>query len=131
MAILEEVLRTFYRPTRGQARWVDPQPLAHQRTDVADSVEVPDRIWALAIVQAAQLARVCVLGEPDDGCFGRPGGVLRFSRAYRVGTDRAVVFARYDAMAGGTRSRSRWEMEFTMAPAPHGWRILSKRTLTH
>src|SRR4051812_1143472 len=36
--ILGEVVRRFYRPMMQQARWIDPQPLANQRTRLADSL---------------------------------------------------------------------------------------------
>lgn len=132
IAVIRDLVRTFYRPTRGQARWIDPQPLAHRRTFAADSASVPDDDWANALVQAIALGRVCVLDRADHECRGRPGGVLRFSRVYSAASDSAIVFARYDPvpLSENAAERTRNEMEFHMTRDRNGWRIESKRTVT-
>ena len=132
MAVMREVMRSFFRPTRGQARWIDPQPLAHRRTPEADSLAPVDEDWAIAIVQSSAVGRVCVLDETDHECRGRSGGVLRFSRVYFPRPDSAVVFARYDPWPRPTdrASRSRLELELWLRRASDGWHLDGKRTLT-
>lgn len=129
VAIIREIVRAFYRPTGGQARWIDPQPLAHRRSLEADSSSVPDDDWALAIVQAVGLGRVCVLDESDHECRGRPGGVLRFSRVYSAGSDTGRVFARYEPVRRDSRMGPAHEMEFHIVPDRGGWRIATKRSV--
>src|SRR5687768_17182262 len=72
-AILAEVVRRFYRPMMQQARWIDPRPLAHQRTSEADSLVKENPDWALAIVEAANIRRVCPLNEANSQCRGMNG----------------------------------------------------------
>jgi ketosteroid isomerase-like protein len=121
------ILRAFYYPLDNQARWVDPRPLAHERNAAADSAMQPDEDRAEIIVQSVNLRRVCELGGKDDNCRGRPGGVLRFSRAYAMPghSDSALVYAAYRPVQYGIES----ELEFRMARNPRGWHIASKRTL--
>jgi ketosteroid isomerase-like protein len=122
--IISEVVRDFYRPSFGQARWIDPRPLAHRRSPAADSLSRVEDDWAEAIVGAVALQRVCAR-ESDAACHGRPGGVLRFSRPYAAGTDTAVVFARYTPTQRGPAG----EMEFLMIRRNGSWDIASKRTV--
>ena len=130
-AILGEVVRRFYRPMMQQARWIDPRPLAHERTRLADSLEKPDNDWAIAIAQAARLRRVCPLDEANEQCKGLAGGVLRFSPPYAVGTsgrdgaDSALVYVRYTPVSYGVSG----EIEFFMVRSGSAWRIASKRSL--
>ena len=132
--IMGEVVRRFYRPMMQQARWIDPQPLAHRRTRTADSLVASDPDRAIAIVDAIGVRRVCPLNEGNEQCRGLGGGVLRFSSAYGVGatrrglSDSALVYARYTPVQGGPPS----EIEFfvardTVAHSP--WKLLSRRTL--
>lgn len=131
IAILGEVVRRFYRPMMQQARWIDPRPLAHERTRLADSLEKPDHDRAIAIAQAARLRRVCPLEEANQQCKGLGGGVLRFSPPYAVGTsgkdgaDSALVYVRYTPVSYGVEG----EIEFFMVRNDGAWRIASKRTL--
>ncbi len=133
LEIYRELVRVFFRPMRGQARWIDPQPLSHRRERMSDSLAVADPDWAAAIVDAVALRRVCVLDERDEECRGRPGGVLKFSAPYAVSAraDTVMVFARYSPVdAGGDVARtSELEIEFRLARASGGWRILSKRAI--
>ncbi|MGH7680194.1 MAG: hypothetical protein ACRENU_17115 [Gemmatimonadaceae bacterium] len=129
--IVAEVLRRFYRPMMQQARWIDPKPLAHERTRQADSLVQADYEWAHGIVQAAAVARVCALTEANERCRGLPGGVLRFSSPYAVGAmtsgraDSALVYARYTPRGPGPQS----EMEFFLTRVEGRWWVTSKRTL--
>jgi hypothetical protein len=129
--IVAEVVRRFFRPMMQQARWIDPKPLAHERTRQADSLVQPDYEWATGIVQAASVARVCPLTEANQRCRGLPGGVLRFSQPYAVGTiadgraDSALVYARYTPTAAGPQS----ELEFLLARIEGRWWVVSKRSL--
>src|SRR5688572_14330942 len=86
VAVIGEVVRRFYRPMMAQARWIDPQPLAHQRTRVADSLARTNENRAIAIVEAVGVRRVCPLTEANSQCRGLRGGVLRFSPVYVVGS---------------------------------------------
>jgi hypothetical protein len=122
--IISEVVRSFYRPSMGQARWIDARPLAHQRTAVADSSVKPEEDWADAIVAAAGLRRVCTQ-DTDAACRGRSGGTLRFSKPYATGADSAVVFAQYSPVGGGPGG----EMEFRMVRRERAWAIDSKQTV--
>ena len=129
--ILREVVRGFYRPMMGQARWVDPRPLAHRRTFTADSAMPPREDWGAAVVEAVGLTRVCLLAERDEACRGRPGGVLRFSIPYAVGPDSAIVYAQYaplQATEGDARATG-FELEFRLQRSEHGWRMVSRRTV--
>lgn len=125
--ILAEVVRRFYRPMMQQARWIDPRPLAHQRTSEADSLVRENPDWALAIIEAANVRRVCPLHEANAQCQGMNGGVLRFSVPYAVGAsgDSALVFVRYTPVRYGVES----EMEFLMARRDGTWTIASKRSM--
>lgn len=131
VVILAEIVRRFYRPMMQQARWIDPRPLAHERTRQADSLEKPDHDWAIALAQATGLRRVCPLTEANDQCRGLAGGVLRFSQPYAVGapgsqgTDSALVYVRYTPVSYGVEG----EIEFFMVRSGGGWRIASKRSL--
>lgn len=130
VAIFREVVREFFRPTMGQARWIDPQPLAHRRARAADSAIVEGDDWSSMIVQAAGLRRVCAVGA-DAECRGRPGGVLRFSPPYAVGADSAVVFVRYTTVENGAAPTpgTGLEMAFRMARHDREWRIAAKGTI--
>lgn len=129
--IVAEVIRRFYRPMMQQARWIDPKPLANERTRQADSLVQPDHDWAQGIAQTAAVARVCPLTEANQRCRGLAGGVLRFSTPYAVGNvtdgraDSALVFARYTPTGAGPQS----EMEFFLARTEGRWWVVSKRSL--
>ena len=126
--MIASIVRVFYRPLMSQARWVDPRPLAHDRTRLADSAAAPDPDWAIAIVQASGLRRVCPLDEANAQCQGRDGGVLRFSAPYVVGgpaADSALVYVEYTPRSYGTAS----EIEFFMARRDSTWQIVSRRTM--
>ena len=131
--IFAEIVRRFFRPTNGQARWIDPKPLAHVRTRAADSAAVEGDDWSGEIVHASRLGRVCAVGD-DPQCSGRPGSVLRFSQPYALGPDSALVFVRVSSVAAGEHAASAapghgWEMEFRMARRDKEWRIASKGTI--
>jgi hypothetical protein len=128
LEIVGQVVRVFYRPLMSQARWIDPRPLAHARTRLADSAAVPDPDWAIAIAQASGLRRVCPLDEANAQCQGRDGGILRFSRAYAVGAgmrDSALVYVQYTPRSYGVAS----EIEFFMTRRDSLWQITSRRSL--
>jgi len=128
--IAREVVRSFFRPTRGQARWIDSRILAHRRSGAADSAASADDDWADAIVQAVGLQRVCTL-DADAECRGRPGAVLTFSSAYLIRPDTAIIFTRITtigARAPAIPARG-FEMEFHLARTDGGWRIVAKRTI--
>ena len=128
LEIIGQVVRVFYRPLMSQARWIDPRPLAHERTRLADSTAVPDPDWAIAIAQATGLRRVCPLDEGNAQCLGRDGGILRFSRPYVVGSatrDSALVYVQYTPKSYGVAS----EIEFFMTRRDSAWQITSRRTL--
>src|SRR6187431_73987 len=48
-AIYAVLLGRFFRPSGGQARWVDPRPLAPVRGAATDSAAGIDAEWALAV----------------------------------------------------------------------------------
>lgn len=128
VAIAGELIRVFYRPMMAQARWIDPRPLAHERTILADSAVAPNHDRAIAIVEATALRRVCPLTEANVQCQGRDGGILRVSSAYGVGargTDSALVYVRYTPKNYGAPS----EMEFFMTRRDSTWEITSRRSL--
>lgn len=129
VAIISQVVRVFYRPLMAQARWIDPRPLAHERTRAADSAAMADPDRAIAIAEATGLRRVCPLVETYRQCEGRDGGVLRFSPAYAVGSagrDSALVYVRYTPRSYGVPS----EMEFFMTRRDSAWEIISRRSLS-
>jgi hypothetical protein len=129
--ILGEVVRRFYRPMMQQARWIDPKPLAHERSRQADSLMRPDPDWAIAIVDAARVRRVCPLTEANEQCRGLSGGVLRFSPPYAVGSlrdghaDSAIVYARYTPLSAGAEG----EIEFFLVRRGGRWEIESKYSM--
>jgi hypothetical protein len=132
LQIVAEVVRSFFRPSLGQARWIDPRPLAHRRTRDADSAAPADEDWAEGIVQAAGLRRVCTLDAGSE-CTGRAGGILRFSAPYAEGCDSVVVFARYAPVSSGewrAPGSEFSEMEFHLVRRDREWRIVSKRTVS-
>ncbi len=132
--IYRELVRSFFRPTRGQARWIDPQPLSHRRERVADSLALEDDEWVDTIVRTIGLRRVCALDASDADCRGRPGGVLKFSTPYSAsaGSDSAIVFARYSNVTAGQPAvpGAGFEIEFHLARRDGEWRIVSKRTIS-
>ncbi len=128
VVVIGEVVRRFYRPLMAQARWIDPQPLAHERSRAADSLAASDPDRAIAIVEAVALRRVCPLTEANAQCRGRSGGVLRFSPAYVVGsrgTDSAIVYARYTPLDFGVAG----EIEFFMVHRDGRWQVASRRDM--
>ena len=111
------LVRDFFRPTGGQARWIDPRLLPHRR-DAADSLS-DDTAWLEELVPSIGLRRVCALDGPDHECRGRHGGVLRFSLPYAASTDTIRVFARYVPVAKGedpaaVANRVGFEEEFSL-----------------
>ncbi|MFN2565124.1 MAG: hypothetical protein ABR499_08975 [Gemmatimonadaceae bacterium] len=129
--IVREVVRSFFRPRMGQARWIDPQPLSHRRRSDADSLVPADAEWATAIADAVGLLRVCALGGSDAECRGRSGGVLRFSPPYAARSDSAVVFARYTPVRQGETAASGpgFELEFHVVRRDGRWHVVSRRTI--
>jgi hypothetical protein len=129
--IIREVVRRFFRPLRGQARWIDPQPLAHRRSRGADSAMALEENWVLDIVTAVGLTNVCPLTEGNLRCRGMPGTVLRFSEPYSAGPDSAVVYALPTAVQRGETPRSApgSEIEFHLARRDGAWTIVNRRTL--
>ena len=134
LEIYRELVRGFFRPTRGQVRWIDPQLLAHRRERALDSLALEDDEWAEAVARTIGLRRVCALDTPDAECRGRPGGILRLSAPYALSggdADPAVVFARYSTVRAGepTAPGPGFEMEFHLVHRDGAWRIVSKRTV--
>jgi ketosteroid isomerase-like protein len=129
--VVAQVIRRFFRPMMQQARWIDPRPLADERSAAADTAVTPDPNWAVAIVEAANVRRVCPLTEGNESCRGLAGGVLRFSRPYGIGgratanADSAIVFAKYSPVGVGGSS----ELEFYLVRRGGGWDVVTKRTL--
>ena len=130
IAIASVVISSFFRPTPGQARWIDPQLLSHRRTPAADSLGEVEFEWATAVADAVGRRRVCALDVADESCRGLPGGVLRFSNAYATGPDAAVVFVRYTPVGRGERppAGDGFELEFDVARRGSEWRVVSRRT---
>ena len=134
LAVYRHLLRSFYRPTGGQARWIDTRPLGEKR-GAADSIAramsddemPPDAGLAESVVQASGLRRVCVLGGAEDDCRGRKGGVLRFSPVYALGPDRVHVFARYTPHGGAMGPTT--ELRFTLERRGSEWRIVEETTV--
>lgn len=112
--IVSFVLRTFYQPTNGQARWLDPRPLAHTRSAADDTVGA-DPDFADEVVASTRNSRTCVLDYRDSACRGKAGGVVRFSWPYRVGKDSAIVFGTYAPRdSAGKTSPVQSEMQFRL-----------------
>jgi hypothetical protein len=135
MAMYAVIVTRFFRPSGGQARWIDPRPLGDVRGP-ADSSAAPDDAWADAVRDATGHARVCVF-DPDaaESCRGRHGGVLRLSAPYADGDDAARVFVRWTAARsqGGelpVLGHPTFEMVFTMERVGRGgWRIVRQRAI--
>jgi hypothetical protein len=129
LAIYREVVRGFFRPTRGQARWIDAAPLAHRRD--GDSASVADPGRAAEIVETVGLERVCSAAGPDDDCAGRPGGTIRLSVPYRESDGSAVIFATYTPGPPRVAKHepSPFELEFHLAARERAWRIIAHRSL--
>lgn len=114
-----------------QARWIDPRPLANQRTAEADTLMSVNNDWAIAIADAARVPRVCSLNEGNVRCQGLAGGILRFSPPYALGTstatgaDSALVYVRYAPLSYGVVS----EIEFFMVRRDGAWRVASRRSM--
>ena len=133
-AVYRTLLRDFYRPTSGQARWVDTRPLGEKRgaadttaRAMSDDEAPPDASWAESVAEASGLERVCVLGGAEDGCRGRSGGVLRFSPVYADGPRRVHVYARYTPHGGAEGPTS--ELRFTLVRRSDEWRITDKTSV--
>jgi len=127
-AVYRNLLRDFFRPISGQARWIDPHPLGEKRGAadstihaIADDELPPDGGWAAFILEAAGMDRVCVLGGAEDSCAGRKGGVLRLSPVYAAGPDRVHVYVRYTPHGGAVGPVT--EQRFTLTRRGDYWRI--------
>jgi hypothetical protein len=134
-AVYRSLVRTFFRPVSGQARWIDPHPLGEKRGSadsaihaVSDDELPPDAGWAAGIAEAAALERVCVLGGAEDGCRGRKGGVLRFPPVYAAGPGRVHVYVRYTPHGGAEGPVT--EQRFTLAQRTDYWRIVEHVDVT-
>ena len=133
-AVYAQVVR-FYRPSGGQARWLDPRPLASTRGAATDSAVAADDEWALAVREGAGSARVCVVDGEDGPCRGRTGGILRLSRAYAdAGGSEARVFVVYTPVrdVDGTFAPGAgpvMEMLFTFARDGGRWRMVDHRAV--
>ena len=141
--IIRNVLVQFYYPISGQARWIDPRPLAHVRGAADDTVGA-DFDWADEIVALAHRSNICPLDgrlEPGGLCKGKPGGVLRFSTPYCVGKDSAVVYATYTPVLDSTGKvgkvgkpsklgKRESELQFRLRRSEDGWSIRGKKTVS-
>jgi hypothetical protein len=132
VAIYHVLLTRFYRPAGGQARWIDPHPLAETRDPAADSVVATDPDWADQIRESTSGLRLCILALEEDECRNRPGGILRFSHVYANGPDSATVFARYtparDTGTGVERAPGVvMELVFAMRRRGDSWHIAHQR----
>lgn len=136
LAIGSVIVTRFFRPSGGQARWLDPRPLGDVRDPTADAAAEPDDAWADALREATGHARVCVFdADVADACRGRDGGVLRFSHPYAEGADGARVFVRWTpARSEGAPlpalGQPSFEMVFAMERVGRGWRIATQRAIT-
>ena len=141
LATQSAVVRGFFRPTGGQARWIDPRPLPARRDSQAEAQVRPDDGWAEELAAATGMQRVCpLLAESDLGedepCRGRSGGVLRVSAPYALpGGDTVMVYARYapvraaeDPSSAADRP-SYDELEFELVRRGDGWHIAKHRTV--
>lgn len=137
LAIATVIVTRFFRPTRGEARWLDPRPLGDVRSP-ADSAAIPDELWAIALRTSIGHPRVCLLpddpADSEDGCRGRTGGVLRFSHAYATTSNDAVIYARWtpahDEGDVPVLGQPSFEMRFTMERVGGGgWRIVRQRAV--
>jgi hypothetical protein len=133
-AVYRTLLRDFYRPTSGQAQWIDTRALGEKRgaadsaaRAMSDDEVPPDASWAESVAEASGLQRVCVLGGAEDNCRGRRGGVLRFSPVYAAGPGRVRVFASYTPHGGDVGPIS--EMGFTLARRSDEWHIVNKTSV--
>lgn len=132
LAIYTVIVRTFFRPSGGQARWVDPRPLGDVRDARADSLAAANVQWAHALREAIGHDRVCVLDEDagDDGCKGRRGSLLRFSAPYAEADGTVRVFtAVVPVFTPGDPIDTPFEMAFTMERRGRGWHIAESRTV--
>jgi hypothetical protein len=131
LTIYSSIVRGFFRPFGGQARWIDPRPLGDVRDARADSTAAPDVDWADTIREAIGHDRVCVLGLDEDGCAGRRGSLLRFSLPYAEDAERAHVFVRvipvFEDKPDAKLDAGTFEMEFAMERRGQAWRIAGKR----
>ena len=134
-AVYRSLIRDFFRPVAGQARWIDPQPLGEKRgtadstiNAVADDELPPDAGWAASILEAAGMERVCMLGGDETGCTGRKGGVLRLSPVYAAGPDRVHVYVRYTPHGGAVGPVT--EQRFTLRKRGDYWRIDDNATVS-
>jgi hypothetical protein len=92
------VLR-FYRPSSGQARWLEPRLLPASRGDTAGPRL--DSATVRMIIAASGVARLCVRGiAPAEGCEAARGGILRLSAPYAADTQTARVVARFEGVPG-------------------------------
>lgn len=119
--IIANVVRGFFRPIRNQVRIIHDRPLSNFQDVVADSAMPPDRNRAEALTRTIGLQRVCTQASNTE-CSGMPGGTLRFSRAYGVAKDTALIYAQYGNAPGG--------LEFRMVRRPDGWHMAARRSVS-
>lgn len=123
--IVSNIVRDFYRPLANQMRLIGLRPLSHERSRRADDAMEVDVARAEALVRAIGLPNVCRETQSEDCAGHTRGGTLRFSQAYAVGRDSAVIYAQYMPLPGGGPN----EIEFRMARTPGGWQMASRRSL--
>ena len=137
MSAYRSLIRDFFRPSRGQARWIDPRPLPDARSAAAEDQERADDAWAAKVVAAVAHPRVCALEGEDRECRGRPGGVVRLSAPYAIDADTILVLARFATVHAGedpstaasTRARGGPELQFWLARRGQGWKVVREATL--
>lgn len=123
--IVSNIVRDFFRPSGNQVRWISVIPLSNYNSSTTDAGAAADVDRADALVHAIGLPAVCRVGTVNSECEGRPGGGLRFSQAYGIARDTAIIFARYTPIGGGEPS----ELQFRMARLPRGWQMISRQSV--
>ena len=116
-AILEPALR-FYKPPRGQSRWLDRTFLPEAAT--GEGVEVEPAV-ADELIRRLGAGAFCS-SDALDRCRARQGGRLRMSAPYLVDADHARVVVEFEsAWAAGPSIRS--AQVFHLSRREGRWRI--------
>jgi hypothetical protein len=122
MVLLYRKALSFYRPGRGNARWLDRAMLPSD--PAAPAGRTLDSSLAVSIVEQLEGA-FCLLNEAAE-CDGKSsGGTLRVSPVYQVDAAQARVIVEFQARDryGPAFSNT---MAFLMVRNHDGWHILSR-----
>lgn len=121
--VIEAVL-DFFRPPRGQARWLDRTWLVPAGLDAPPDVEV-DAATARAVIASLGEGPFC-LADAKAGCRASRGGRLQISEIYSSGAGTARVVAAFEGRWPPAPARPAGQQIFVLHKDANRWRIVDR-----